>query len=82
MQYLEPEQYERNIAALVERTVAGGEIIGLSAASGRAVLMSEREYNALAETAFLTQDPRVAADILEAAGEEMEESIAEQDVRW
>lgn len=82
MKFVEPEQYREEIMMLVDRAAAYGEVIGLRGSEGSAVLISEDEYDALMETVHLMRDPRVARDILEAAGEALEECIAEEDVEW
>lgn len=82
MKFLEPDIYKEEIEDLVARAVAYNEIIGLRGADGNAVLMSEEEYDALMETVHVMRDPRVAQDILEAAGELLDECIAEEDVEW
>lgn len=82
MKYIEPGCYEAEIKQLVDRAVDYNEVIGLQGTDGRAVLMSEDEYDAVMETIHLMRDPRVGQDILEAAEELLEESIAEEDVEW
>ena len=81
MKYVGPEDYA-DVQPLIDRTVQFGEIIGLRGSAGNAVLMSEEEYDALMETVHLMRDERVARDILEAAGEDLEESVAEEDAGW
>lgn len=82
MKYIEPAVYAGDIRSLVDRAVEYNEIIGLRGTQGEAVLMSQEEYDAILETIHIMRSPQDAREILEAAQEELEMCIAEEDVDW
>lgn len=82
MKYIAQEEYKKDPASLVDRTIRFNEIIGLRGTEGNAVLMSEDEYDAMMETIHLCRDPRTRDEILAAADEMLEECIVEEDADW
>ncbi len=74
--------FRKDIYELLEQTVKYNEPINISTKHGNAVVISEKDYNSLMETLYISSIPGLKEDIIKGLKEPLEDCINEEEVKW
>lgn len=74
--------FRKDIYELLEQTVKHNEPINISTKHGNAIVLSEKDYNSLMETLYISSIPELKEDIIKGLQEPIEECIGEEEVKW
>lgn len=74
--------FRKDIFSLMEQTIKYNEPLHISTKDGKAVLISEEDYNGLMETLYLTSIPGMRERILDGLETSLDECIPEDEVQW
>lgn len=72
--------FRKDIYELLEQTIKHNEPINISTKHGNAILLSEKDYNNLMETLYISSVPGLKEDIIKGLNEPLEDCIAEEEV--
>lgn len=64
--------FRKNVFETLGQAVKYNEVINVTTKDGNAVILSERDYNAIMETLYLHSVPGLAENLLELAGKPVE----------
>ncbi|MDO5397001.1 MAG: type II toxin-antitoxin system Phd/YefM family antitoxin [bacterium] len=71
-----------NLSLYVNQAVEFSDVINVSTENGNAIIISEADYNALLETLYLSNNPKVRKEILDGKNTPIDECIPENEVEW
>jgi len=74
--------FRKDMFKLLDNTIKYDEPINISTKGGNAVVISEKDYNGLMETLYLSSMPNVKKDIIEGINTPINECIPENEVDW
>lgn len=72
----------KNIFELLEQTIKYNEPVNISTKAGNAVIISEKDYNGLMETVYLSSIPQLREQIIEGLHTPLDECLPENEVHW
>ena len=72
--------FRKGIYELLEQTIKYNEPINISTKHGNAILLSEKDYNNLIETLYISSVPGLREDIIKGLSEPLEDCISEEEV--
>jgi len=72
----------KDLYKLTDMVIEDGAIVNISTKTGSAVLISAKDYNALIETLYLSQNVSVKKSIVEGLKEPLDECIPLKDIKW
>ncbi len=71
-----------NLYNLVNMAINDNEPINIVTKNGNAVIISENDYNALLETLYLSNDPKVKKEIIDGKNTQLDKCINESEIEW
>lgn len=74
--------FRNNIFEYINQAIEFNDVINVNTKNGNAIILSEEDYNGLMETLYLSSDPRVKAEILEAINTPLDEFVSEDELEW
>ena len=74
--------FRENVFNYINQAIEYNDVINVNTRNGNAVILSEQDYNSLIETLYLSTNPRVKTEILEAKNQHLSECIPEKEVEW
>lgn len=74
--------FRKDIYELLKQTIKFNEPINISTKDGNAVVISERDYNGLIETLYLTSTPEMREKLLKGKNTSKEDCVSEDEVEW
>ena len=74
--------FRKNIYNILEQTIKFNEPVNINTKEGNAVIISEKDYNGLMETLYLSSIPTVKESIIEGFNTPISECIPENEVAW
>jgi prevent-host-death family protein len=75
-------KFRKNMASYFEQAVRFKEPVIITANDGNAVVLSEEDYNSMAETLYLSSIPGLKKKILDASIEPISECVPLDEVEW
>lgn len=81
METVSKNQYADLIDKLIERAIKNAEPILLQGSAGNAIVISERDWNAIQETLYLQSIPGMSESIKEGGQTPVEDCIDESTIR-
>lgn len=72
--------FRKDIYELLEQTIKHNEPINISTKHGNAILLSEKDYNNLMETLYISSIPGLKEDIIKGLDEPLDDCISEEEV--
>ena len=72
--------FRKNIFSMLEQTIKFNEPISVSTKNGNAVILSEKDYNGLMETLYLSSVPAMKEKIIEGLHTPLNECLPENEV--
>lgn len=74
--------FRQNVFEFINQAVEYNDVINVNTKNGNAIIISEEDYNSLIETLYLSGDPRVKAEILEAKNQALTDCTPADEVEW
>lgn len=74
--------FRKNLFEYMNQAVEFNDVIHVTTKTGNAVVMSEKDYNSLMETLYLTSIPGFVQSIQEGKSEPIEEMVDADDLDW
>ena len=72
----------KNLYSLLDKTIRFNEPLSVSTKSGKAVIVSEDDYNDLMETLYVTSVPHMREKIIEGLNTPLSDCVSENEVIW
>ena len=74
--------FRKDIYKLLENTIKYNEPINVSTKDGNAVVLSEKDYNNLIETLYISSMPKLKAELIKRKNSSDEDFVKEDEVDW
>ena len=74
--------FRKDIFGMLEQTIKYNELINVNTKDGKAVIISEEDYNGLMETLYLSSISGMKEKIVEGLKTPIEDCIPEDRVEW
>ena len=74
--------FRKDIFNVLEQTIKFNEPVNISTKDGNAVIISEKDYNGLMETLYLSSMPGIKESIIEGLNTPLSECVPESEVKW
>ncbi len=72
----------KNLYSLLDNTIRFNEPLSVSTKNGKAVIVSENDYNDLIETLYVSSVPHMREKIVEGLNTPLSECVSESEVGW
>lgn len=72
----------KNLYSLLDKTIRFNEPLSVSTKSGKAVIVSEDDYNDLMETLYVSSVPHMREKIIEGLNTPLSDCVSENEVAW
>lgn len=72
----------KNLYSLLDKTIRFNEPLSVSTKSGKAVIVSEDDYNDLMETLYVSSVPHMREKIIEGLNTPLSDCVSENEVIW
>lgn len=72
----------KNLYSFLDNTIRFNEPLSVSTKSGKAVIVSEDDYNDLMETLYVSSIPHMREKIIEGLNTLLSECVSESEVVW
>lgn len=74
--------FRKDIYNVLEQTIKYNEPVNVTTKDGNAVILSERDYNGLMETLYLTSIIGMKEKIMNGLNTSLDECVPESEVKW
>ncbi len=74
--------FRKGLSTLLKQTIHSNEPIHITTKDGNAVLISEKDYNSLTETLYLTKSEKMKKKLIEGKNTPLSNCVAEEEVDW
>lgn len=74
--------FRKNIYDMIETTIEYNEPLNITTKKGNAVALSEKDYNSLIKTLYISLIPNMKEEIIKRANDENSEFVDEDEVEW
>lgn len=82
MQSVNVTSLRKNLYSLLDKTIRFNEPLSVSTKSGKAVIVSEDDYNDLMETLYVSSVPHMREKIIEGLNTPLSDCVSENEVIW
>ncbi|MCM1494718.1 MAG: type II toxin-antitoxin system Phd/YefM family antitoxin [Bacteroides sp.] len=74
--------FRKNLFNILEQTIKFNEPVNISTKDGNAVIISEKDYNRLVETVYISSLSGLKEDVIDGLNAPLEECLREDEVEW